>query len=452
MKKVSRTAAIASAVVMLAVSLFPSSVMAADDFGGMGGMDWSQMGNMDWSQFGGGDMGGMDWSQFGGGDMGGNTDWSGFSGGNGDNPDIQDAVFDDTTNTKVSLYGDVNKDGTISASDCSALCKYLLGITSEKNGEMDVNKDGNVNIVDYITLISAVLGETEIEQPQQSQQDEGGATTSPADFLAKFKASLTNNVPSSATQKNSHYKMEKITYFSKAANKNKPANVLLPEGYSTNEKYPVFVCTHGIMGNQDSMIGSDMKVVDMAGNLMNSGEAKKMIIVFPDMFTSKTMNGPSGIDQATCAAYDNFAEDVTGSLLPYIYEHYSAKEGRDFTAISGFSMGGREALYCGIKYPEVFGYVGAACPAPGITKSRDMFMEHPGTMSESQVKIDPAPYLLFITGGTNDQVVGTFPSEYSNMFKQNGQDHAYQTIQGGGHGGECVVPHMYNFLKAIFQA
>ena len=84
-----------------------------------------------------------------------------------------------------------------------------------------------------------------------------------------------------------------------------------------------------------------------------------------------------------------------------------------------------------------------------------MFMEHPGCMQESEFKIsNPSynPYVLMITGGTNDSVVGTFPQSYHNILTTNGQDHIWQEIPGGGHDASCVVPHMYNFIKSAFKA
>ncbi|MBR6761581.1 MAG: hypothetical protein IKM30_06055 [Oscillospiraceae bacterium] len=130
------------------------------------------------------------------------------------------------------------------------------------------------------------------------------------------------------------------------------------------------------------------------------------------------------------------------------------KTGRDYTAITGFSMGGRESLYIGVSRPDLFGYIGAACPAPGVTPGVDMFMNHPGSMTESEFRISGPdyPYVLMIAGGTNDAVVGTFPEQYHNILTTNQTDHIWLSIPGGGHDGSCVVPLMYNFIKSVFKA
>ena len=191
-----------------------------------------------------------------------------------------------------------------------------------------------------------------------------------------------------------------------------------------SKKYPVMYVNHGIFGNEDSMLDDGMKIQTLAGNLAASGEAEEMIIVFTQMFTSATLDDCTGFNDESAAAYDAFVYDIADSLMPYIEENYSVATGRENTAIAGFSMGGRESLYIGVSRPDLFGYIGAACPAPGIIATTDAFMTHKGCMEESEFKIDTnKPYVLMITGGTNDGVVGNYPESYHNLFTQNGTDH-----------------------------
>lgn len=368
------------------------------------------------------------------------------------------------------IPGDLNGDKVIDSFDIvlerQAIINMFTG--TQPPAAADVNSDGAVRMDDLVLLSNYVLGKektfpekpvtttTTTTRPKQTtttttKQSSGNQSA----YMDKVRASMTNNVPASATNGNSNYgTLEKITYYSSTAGRNKSANVLLPDGYSTSEKYPVLYINHGIFGDENSMI-SGMSIREMAGNLAQSGEAEKMIIVFPQMFSSNTMTSPGGMDQATCVGYDMFLDDLTKDLMPYMEKNYSIKTGRENTAISGFSMGGRESLYIGVMRPDLFGYIGAACPAPGVTPGSDMFMSHPGNMQESEFKIKDTsnyPYLWLITGGTNDSVVGTFPKQYHDILTTNGQDHIWQEIQGGGHDASCVTPMMYNFLKNIFKA
>ncbi|MCR4795793.1 MAG: carbohydrate binding domain-containing protein [Ruminococcus sp.] len=282
--------------------------------------------------------------------------------------------------------------------------------------------------------------------------DAGNGGNAKSGLNAEIKNDMPTTVPNGVEQK-SQCKVENKTYMCKYTGKQKKCNVILPPNYNSSKKYPVMFVLHGIMGSENDMV-SGMGVQELMTGLMSSGKSEEFIVVTPNMFTSKTMNGPSGINQQTCAEYDNFLYDVTESLLPFIKENYSVKEGRENTAITGFSMGGREAIYCGLMRPDVFGYVGGACPAPGITPGSDMYMQHPGCMQESEMKfrdVGPEPAVFMITGGTNDSVVGTFPKQYSDILTRNGVNHVYQSIPGGGHGAESVKPHLYTFMRYAFK-
>ena len=283
--------------------------------------------------------------------------------------------------------------------------------------------------------------------------DAGNGGNAQSGLNSQIKGDMPTRVPNGA-EKTSQCKVENKTYNCKFTGKQKKCNVILPPNYNSSKKYPVMFVLHGIMGSENDMV-SGMGVQELMTGLMSSGQAEEFIVVTPNMFTSKTMNSPSGINQQTCAEYDNFLYDVTDSLLPFIKENYSVKEGREYTAITGFSMGGREAIYCGLMRPDVFGYVGGACPAPGITPGKDSFMTHPGCMQESEMKfrdVGPEPAVFMITGGTNDSVVGTFPKQYSDILTRNGVNHVYQSIPGGGHDANSVKPHLYTFMRYAFKA
>ena len=282
--------------------------------------------------------------------------------------------------------------------------------------------------------------------------DAGSGGNAVSGLNAKIKNDMPTTVPAGAEQ-SSQCKVEPRNYYCKYTGKDKRCNVILPPNYNSSKKYPVMFVLHGIMGSENDMVNGN-GVQELMTGLMASGQAEEFIVVCPNMFTSKTMNGPSGIDEQTCREYDNFLYDVTESLLPFIKENYSVKEGRENTAITGFSMGGREAIYCGLMRPDVFGYVGGACPAPGITPGSDRYMSHPGCMQESEMKfrdVGPEPEVFMITGGTNDGVVGTFPKQYSDILTRNGVNHVYQSIPGGGHDPNSVKPHLYTFMRYAFK-
>ena len=281
----------------------------------------------------------------------------------------------------------------------------------------------------------------------------------PTEYMEKLRNDIVTPEPSDITikLKNIDYgKIQNITYYSKTAKREKHANVILPSGYGTGEKFPVLYVNHGIFGNENDMLGDDMAIQTMSANLYSKNLAEKMIIVTPNMWTHKTMEtAPDGvINDEVEEAYDAFLDDIVHSLIPYMEQNFDIKTGRENTAISGFSMGGRESLYIGISRPDIFGYIGAACPAPGVVPGYD-FMYHKGSMSEEDFRIkdlDNYPYIIFITGGDNDLAVGTFPKQYSDLLTKNGCDNVFQLVPGGDHSGYSGRSHFYNFLRYVFRA
>ena len=117
-------------------------------------------------------------------------------------------------------------------------------------------------------------------------------------------------------------------------------------------------------------------------------------------------------------------------------------------------MGGRESLYIGVSRPDLFGYIVATSPAPGVFPAQDQFFDHPGSMSAEQFRISAPyePYLLMIAGGTADGMVNVAPENYSKQLTANGTDHFFISIPGGGHDGTTGEPLFYNFIRALFKA
>jgi glucuronoarabinoxylan endo-1,4-beta-xylanase len=348
---------------------------------------------------------------------------------------------------KPLIYGDINSDQRIDSFDIILARKGVIdGLEGRALKAGDVDGDGEMASADLVQLSQFVLGERTGFERVEPPEDAGKV------FMDSIRDSITVNVPSSALA-NAEGGVEHITYFSKKANRNKGANVWLPPGYDPSKKYPVFYVNHGYGGDEGSMVNG-MGVREIATNLIKSGEAEPMIIVFTNQYTDPAHEKQTGNGQADVPGYDNFVEDLPDSLMPYIESHYPVKTGRENTAVAGFSMGGRESLYIGIRCCDKVGYIGGGAPAPGIFPTKDQFMTHPGVMSKDDMRIDPpyAPYLLMIAGGTNDGMVNDFPKQYSDLFTEHGTENIYISVPGGGHDSKTVIPLMYNFIRNLFKA
>ena len=177
-------------------------------------------------------------------------------------------------------------------------------------------------------------------------------------------------------------------------------------------------------------------------NAWADGAAEDMIVVVPFVFTSATMNDATDFaDPGSNEGYDNFVDDIVDSLMPWVEQNFSVATGRENTAVTGFSMGGRESLQIGMKYGDKFGYVGAICPAPGANGAWKWNKE------------EDTPSLVMITGGTQDDVVGlNTPEGYHNNFNRNSVPHLWHIVQNGHHGDDSIHSHIYAFVRMVFKA
>ena len=349
--------------------------------------------------------------------------------------------------------GDLDRNGQHDRGDCGILCDWLVNGRTDLDGALaDIDADGRITVKDLSALKQMILY-PEQEQPQQPEQPEQPQThTNASDYMAAVRSSYVTEVPQEILTAEGG-ELQHITYFSQLANKEKGAFVWLPPAYDASQSYPVMYVNHGIFGNEFSMI-ADFNIVNSAAGLIQKGEAVPMIIVFTSMYTNPNKDNCDGITAEEEPFYDCFLEDLTECLMPYVQTHYPVKTGRENTAVAGFSMGGRESLYIGIKRADLFGYIAASSPAPGVVPAEDQFCYHPGSMTEAEFRTEAPnnPYLLMIAGGTADGMVQDSPEKYHNLLTANGTEHIWISVPGGGHDGSVGVPLFYNFIRALFKA
>lgn len=275
---------------------------------------------------------------------------------------------------------------------------------------------------------------------------------SPEELLAFAAENLEDTNPSMMGEmvfdgEHTYGVIEHGTYHSKTLKRERNYNIMFPPNYDENEKYPVLYALHGYWGDEYSLLDKgdgSIKCRELLGNLIYEGKAVPMIIVFPDIFCHATKEDCDGMNDENNKAYDNFINELKNDLMPYIEKHYPVLKGRANTAITGFSMGGRESLSIGIQLADKFGYIGAVCPAPGLI---------PDCVSEDEMVFegDSKPYILMISAGTNDTVVYNNPENYHNIFTKNGVEHIWHVVPGGEHWGSTIRPHLYNFLQFCFK-
>ncbi len=243
---------------------------------------------------------------------------------------------------------------------------------------------------------------------------------------------------------------EHITYFSQTTGLERGANVLLPAGYDPEKQYGVLYFQHGIFGDEYSMLGDSANAIpEILGNLSAQGQAREVIVVFSNMYATSDPEQKPGFNDEAVAPYDNFINELVNDLMPYIESHYSVSARREDRGILGFSMGGRESLYIGLNRPDLFGYIGAISPAPGLTPSKDWAMTHPGQLQEDELRFAEdarLPELVMICCGTKDSVVGQFPSGYHRILERNDVEHLWYEVPEADHDSNAVRSGLYNFM------
>jgi enterochelin esterase-like enzyme len=166
----------------------------------------------------------------------------------------------------------------------------------------------------------------------------------------------TRNVP--------HGAVETVTYFSKALNRFRRMHVYTPPGYDEGSgRYPVFYLLHGSGDSDDawSTVGRAGFIMD---NLIADGKAQPMVVVMPAGHTAQ--RGPRGAAAAGTPRRDEFQEDFSGDIMPYVETHYRVYSDQGHRAIAGLSMGGGQTLTAAFATLDQFAYIGVFSSGAGI--------------------------------------------------------------------------------------
>jgi len=243
-------------------------------------------------------------------------------------------------------------------------------------------------------------------------------------------------------------KLEKIRYYSVVSENERAANVILPAGYDGTTPLPVLYLLHGIGGDENEWLGA--RPVETLGEMIEKDEASKMIVVIPNIRVrhKDVVKEPGFFSREHFKEFDAFIDDLQKSLMPEIETRYCVATDRESQAIAGLSMGGREALYIGVKLCDKFAYIGAFEPAPGVLP----YPAEPGLLTKETLTF-PEEYkkstYLLITKGSRDSVVGSFPQKYADAFEANGIDPRLTEFEGG-HDFTVWRASLQTFARHIF--
>jgi len=158
-----------------------------------------------------------------------------------------------------------------------------------------------------------------------------------------------------------HGAVASITYYSAPLSRHRRMHVYTPPGYeSGNTKYPVFYLLHGA-GDSDEAWTSVGRAGIILDNLIAAKKAQPMIVVMPAGHTNGPtpgMGGPAPALTIAAGQADEFTQDFTMAIRPYIEQHYRVRTGRENRAIAGLSMGGSQTMNIAIPNLTDYAYIG----------------------------------------------------------------------------------------------
>ena len=128
-------------------------------------------------------------------------------------------------------------------------------------------------------------------------------------------------------------------------------NIYLPNGFDRNSKlYPVVYLLHGL--SDDYRAWRDKgRMQDVADELIESGEAREMIIVMPNAGGPDTHNTWNGYFNMPGWNYEDF---FFQEFVPAVELKYHAVGDKGHRAVMGLSMGGGgSTVYCQ-RHPDMF--------------------------------------------------------------------------------------------------
>lgn len=271
---------------------------------------------------------------------------------------------------------------------------------------------------------------------EQAANADGIVVETPDPYFIKKQTGYTYRAP------------ETIRYDSAVTGGSRQAMVFLPADYDEKKSYPVLYLLHGYGGSHRTWKNKHADVI--LQNLYYFEGVPEMIVVCPNCNVNEK-NSVQGLDTLeSTKAFDGTTQDLVTSLMPFIRQHYSIKEGRDNTAIAGNSMGGRNALYAGYTYPDRFGYIGSFSSGPLLegVNNTDMI---PGLMTDLKLPEGAQPFsLLLLMVGRSDEMWKSTTYELHAYMEDNGIDHIFYDTEGG-HQTTVWQNGLYNFARKLFR-
>ncbi len=247
-----------------------------------------------------------------------------------------------------------------------------------------------------------------------------------------------------------HGAVASVYYESSALGRTRRMHVYTPPGYESGaEKYPVFYLLHGAGDSDDSWtsVGRANFILD---SLIAAGKAKPMIVVMPaghtGPFSFSAPPAPSADGRPNLGAND-FENDFTADVRPYVEKNYRVLTDRAHRAIAGLSMGGAQTLNLAIKNIDDYAYVGVFSSGVFLRSPAEWEKENEAALASTSGKAGLK--LLWLATGTDDFLMPR-TRETVELFKKHGFNPVFKET-AGGHTWINWRDYLNEFAPQLFQ-
>jgi enterochelin esterase family protein len=266
-----------------------------------------------------------------------------------------------------------------------------------------------------------------VVDPRNPATSESNENTWSLVYVPGSEVSDTKDVP--------HGAVAVVPYYSQTLKRFRRMHVYTPPGYEKGEgKYPVFYLLHGAMDSDASWstVGRAGFILD---NLLAAGKARPMIVVMPAGHTGPFRFGPPA-DRSFERQMNDFGDDFTNDVRPYVEKHYRVRADRAHRAIAGLSMGGAQTLNIAFAHPDDYAYIGVfssgifgIAGGPGRSGPNTQWEDqHKAALDNAELK--KGLRLVWFGIGKEDFLVATDKATV-NMLKSHGFDVTHRETAGG---------------------
>jgi enterochelin esterase-like enzyme len=259
----------------------------------------------------------------------------------------------------------------------------------------------------------------------------------------------TRNVP--------HGAVAEVTYYSTSLQRFRRMHAYTPPGYESGvTKYTVFYLLHGAWDTDDAWpsVGRAPMILD---NLIADGKVVPMIIVMPAGHTGPFPD-PTVRNSSSEPKRDEFVEDFTTDIRPYIERHYRVLTERKDRAIAGLSMGGAQTLNIAIPHLADYAYIGVYSSGifelgrgGGVRASQQMgesWEERNEAMLDNKDLKDGLRVFWFATG--KEDFLLNISRATVELFRKHGFTVTYEET-GGGHTWINWRDYLVRFTPLLFK-